>query len=167
MEPKTTLFTVWAQLHSLLDVGVQAATGVPARFILAQAALESGWGDREIRDAAGQASHNLFGVKAGRGWSGEAVETTTTEYRQGVAMKLTQRFRSYADYGEAFADYADLLKRRIGEATAAGGDAEAFAKGLAEGGYATDPAYAGKLKAVIASVGDGERRCRSASAVSA
>ena len=130
----------------------EAATGVPARFILAQAALESGWGDREIRDAAGQASHNLFGVKAGRGWSGEAVETTTTEYRQGVAMKLTQRFRSYADYGEAFADYADLLKRRFGEATAAGGDAEAFAKGLAEGGYATDPAYAGKLKAVIASV---------------
>jgi flagellar protein FlgJ len=130
----------------------EAATGVPARFILAQAALESGWGDREIRDAAGQASHNLFGVKAGRGWSGEAVETTTTEYRQGVAMKLTQSFRSYADYGEAFADYADLLKRRFGEATAAGGDAEAFAKGLAEGGYATDPAYAGKLKAVIASV---------------
>ena len=130
----------------------EAATGVPARFVLAQAALESGWGDREIRDTAGQASHNLFGVKAGRGWSGEAVETTTTEYRQGVAMKLTQRFRSYADYGEAFADYANLLKRRFGEATAAGGDAEAFAKGLADGGYATDPAYAGKLKAVIASV---------------
>lgn len=130
----------------------EAETGVPARFILAQAALESGWGDREIKDGKGQSSYNLFGVKAGRSWDGASVETTTTEYRQGVPMKQTQRFRAYADYGEAFADYANLLKNRFGDAVSAGKDAEGFAKGLADGGYATDPAYAGKLKAVIASV---------------
>ena len=130
----------------------EAETGVPARFILAQAALESGWGDREIKDGKGQSSYNLFGVKAGRSWDGASVETTTTEYRQGLAMKQTQRFRAYADYGEAFTDYANLLKNRFGDAVSAGNDAEGFAKGLADGGYATDPAYAGKLKAVIASV---------------
>jgi flagellar protein FlgJ len=141
-------------LESLLPHAetAEAATGVPARFILAQAALESGWGAREIKDAEGQASFNLFGIKAGRGWSGETVETTTTEYRQGIAMKQTQSFRAYADYGAAFTDYANLLRNRYGEALKAGDDAGAFARGLAQGGYATDPAYAGKLKAVIASV---------------
>jgi flagellar protein FlgJ len=127
-----------------------AATGVPARFILAQAALESGWGEREIRAENGGGSHNLFGMKAGRGWDGDSTQVLTTEYRQGVAMKVTQRFRAYEDYTAAFTDYAGLLKSRYGGALS--GDADSFAQGLAAGGYATDPAYAGKLKAVIASV---------------
>lgn len=130
----------------------EAATGVPARFILAQAALESGWGERQIRAADGTPSHNLFGIKAGKGWTGEAVETDTTEYRQGVAMKLAQRFRAYPDYAAAFADHAQLLRSRYAEAVRAGDDAAGFARGLAQGGYATDPAYAGKLQSVIASV---------------
>ncbi len=129
-----------------------AATGVPARFILAQAALESGWGEREIRGQNGEASHNLFGIKAGGSWSGGTVETLTTEYRQGVPMKLSQTFRAYDDYSAGFTDYANLLKSRYGAALAAGTDSTAFANGLAAGGYATDPAYAGKLKSVIASV---------------
>ncbi|MDP2834597.1 MAG: flagellar assembly peptidoglycan hydrolase FlgJ [Pseudomonadota bacterium] len=128
-----------------------AATGVPADFILAHAALESGWGKREITGADGQATHNLFGIKAGGNWQGAAVETLTTEYRQGMPMKLTQPFRAYADYGAAFSDYAGLLKARYGAALESG-DAGSFAEGLAAGGYATDPAYAGKLKSVIASV---------------
>ncbi len=129
-----------------------AATGVPSRFILAQAALESGWGEREIRGQNGEASHNLFGIKAGGSWSGGTVETLTTEYRQGVPMKLSQTFRAYDDYSAGFTDYANLLKSRYGAALAAGTDSTAFANGLAAGGYATDPAYAGKLKSVIASV---------------
>ncbi len=129
-----------------------AATGVPARFILAHAALESGWGQREIRGADGEASHNLFGIKAGTSWDGSTVQTLTTEYRQGVPMKLTQNFRAYDDYSAGFTDYANLLKARYAEALRAGEDSEVFAKGLASGGYATDPAYAGKLKSVIASV---------------
>jgi len=130
-----------------------AATGVPARFILAHAALESGWGQREIRGANGEASHNLFGIKAGGRWEGASVQTLTTEYRQGVPMKLEQNFRAYDDYSAGFTDYANLLKSRYGAALS-GGDltGDVFAQGLAAGGYATDPAYAGKLKSVIASV---------------
>ncbi len=128
-----------------------AATGVPADTILAHAALESGWGAREIKTADGLPSHNLFGIKAGGSWRGAAVETLTTEYRQGVPMKLEQHFRAYADYGAAFSDYAGLLKARYGAALESN-DAGSFAEGLAAGGYATDPAYAGKLKSVIASV---------------
>jgi len=129
-------------------------TGVPTHFILAHAALESGWGTREIRDEHGQPSHNLFGIKAGKGWEGDSVETLTTEYRQGMPMKVSQRFRAYADYSSAFSDYASLLKRRYGTAVAGGTEAATFAKGLAQGGYATDPAYAGKLQSVIARVSD-------------
>ena len=80
------------------------------------------------------------------------MQTLTTEYRQGVPMKLTQNFRAYDDYSAGFTDYANLLKARYAEALRAGEDSEVFAKGLASGGYATDPAYAGKLKSVIASV---------------
>lgn len=129
----------------------EAETGVPARFILAHAALESGWGQREIATEDGAASHNLFGIKA-TGWSGPSTEIQTTEYRQGLAMKVSQRFRAYADYGEGFTDYAKLLQRRYGAAVASGDDAEAFASGLANGGYATDPAYAEKIRQTIASV---------------
>lgn len=129
-----------------------AATGVPARFILAHAALESGWGAREIRTQDGQSSHNLFGIKAGAGWRGNSVATLTTEYRQGMPMKQDQSFRAYDDYGAAFMDYAQLLKTRYGSAVGAGQDASGFAQGLASGGYATDPAYANKLQSVIASV---------------
>jgi flagellar protein FlgJ len=131
-----------------------ATTGVPARFILAHAALESGWGEREIRGQNGEASNNLFGIKAGRTWNGAAVQTLTTEYRQGLAVKLEQNFRAYDDYSAGFTDYAQVLKSRYGAALGAGGkvDADTFANGLAAGGYATDPAYAGKLKSVIASV---------------
>ncbi|MBU1666177.1 MAG: flagellar assembly peptidoglycan hydrolase FlgJ [Gammaproteobacteria bacterium] len=128
-----------------------ASTGVPADFILAHAALESGWGKREITAADGSPSHNLFGIKAGGNWRGAAVETLTTEYRQGMPLKMTQQFRAYADYGAAFNDYAGLLKARYGAALESN-DAGSFAEGLAAGGYATDPAYAGKLKSVIASV---------------
>jgi flagellar protein FlgJ len=129
----------------------EAATGVPARFILAHAALESGWGKREILSADGVPSHNLFGIKA-TGWAGATAETLTTEYRQGLAMKVSQSFRAYADYGEAFTDYANLLRRRYGDAVAAGQDADAYVTALAKGGYATDPAYAAKLRGVIDSV---------------
>jgi flagellar protein FlgJ len=127
-------------------------TGVPAEFILAHAALESGWGRHEIKDVNGQASHNLFGIKAGRTWDGAVAETLTTEYRDGLPVKLTQRFRAYGDYASAFADYANLLKARFGNALEGRTDAAAFANVLAAGGYATDPAYAGKLQSVIAKV---------------
>jgi flagellar protein FlgJ len=125
--------------------------GVPPQFMVGQAALESGWGRHEIRNADGSATHNLFGVKAGRGWNGPVVEKTTTEFVNGVAQKTTAKFRAYSSYGEAFRDYANLLRSnpRYNNALAQGQDARGFARGLQQGGYATDPAYADKLVRVI------------------
>ena len=131
---------------------IEAETGIPARFMIAQAALESGWGKREILTAEGGASHNLFGIKA-TGWRGQTAEVITTEYRQGLAMKVSQSFRAYADYGEAFADYARLLGQKYG-LQGVGNDPETFVSALVKGGYATDPAYASKLRGVIASVSE-------------
>jgi flagellar protein FlgJ len=130
----------------------EKVSGIPARFVLAHAGLESGWGRHEIVAADGTASHNLFGIKADGGWDGHAVSTVTTEYRQGLAMKISAKFRAYANYAEGFIDYARLLKRRYQDAVAAGHDAQAFATGLVAGGYATDPSYAEKLKGVIHSI---------------
>lgn len=143
-----------AFIQTLLPAAQAVAreTGLPASFILGHAALESGWGEREIAGADGSPSHNLFGIKAGAGWRGGVTETLTTEYQAGLAVKRTERFRAYGDYAEAFRDYARLLKERYAEALGAGEDALAFGRALADGGYATDPAYAEKIGRVIASV---------------
>lgn len=129
----------------------EQATGVPAQFVLGQAALESGWGKREIRTADGANSHNLFGVKAGGDWKGKVVESVTTEYVNGQPRKSVERFRAYASYAEAFADYGRLLSSnpRYAQTLAAGQNAAQFAAQLQKAGYATDPNYAQKLTQVI------------------
>lgn len=131
------------------------ALGLPARFVIGHAALESGWGRHEIRHPDGRPSHNLFGIKAGAGWTGDTVEVVTTEYVNGRAEKRIERFRAYDSYAEAFADYARLLSAnpRYARVLAQGRDPEAFARELARAGYATDPAYAQKLTAVLKSPG--------------
>ena len=120
--------------------------GVSPQVVAAHAALESGWGQHPLR-AAGADSNNLFGLKAGGAWQGAVASAQTTEYQNGVALKKTERFRSYPDTATAFRDYADLLTSnpRYQSALNTGSDARAFARGLAQGGYATDPAYADKL----------------------
>ena len=124
--------------------------GVPPQFLVAHAALESGWGKSEIRTASGQASHNLFGVKAGRNWTGASVEIATTEYVNGEAQSVREKFRVYGSYGEAFQDYANLLKGSTRFASVVGQrDGTQFARSLQQGGYATDPAYADKLSRII------------------
>mgnify|MGYP000903228462 CR=1 FL=1 len=129
-----------------------AATGIPARFLVAHAALESGWGKSEPRFADGRPSYNLFGIKAGSQWQGAVVEATTTEYVGGIAGKRVERFRAYGSYAEAFEDYARLLTQtpRYAEVVASQ-DAAGFARGLQRAGYATDPEYAAKLERVIGS----------------
>jgi len=128
-------------------------TGIPAHLILGQAALESGWGKREIRMADGSDSHNLFGIKAGKDWNGKVAEVTTTEYHNGLANKQVERFRAYDSYAESFQDYAGLLSKDPRYAGVAGQtDAKAFAQGLQQAGYATDPHYADKLAGVIGSI---------------
>jgi flagellar protein FlgJ len=140
-------------VDAMLPEAIEAskATGVPARFILGQAALESGWGKSEIRGADGAPSFNLFGVKAGAGWTGRTVSVMTTEFVDGQARKQVEKFRAYSSYAEGFGDYARLIANnpRYAAAVRPGNDAAGFAQGLARGGYATDPAYAAKLTRVI------------------
>jgi flagellar protein FlgJ len=128
-----------------------ASTGIPARFMVGQAALETGWGKSEIRGADGQNSHNLFGIKAGGSWKGRTVDIVTTEYVDGKPQKQVDTFRAYDSYADAFKDYANLLRgnARYQNVIAQGGDATGFASGLQQAGYATDPAYARKLAGVI------------------
>lgn len=125
-------------------------TGLPPDYLVAHAALESGWGRAEPRFADGSPSYNLFGIKAGSNWQGRVVETTTTEYVNGVAEKRTERFRAYGSYAESFEDYARLLAGSPRYAEVLGSrDPASFARGLQRAGYATDPAYAAKLERII------------------
>lgn len=132
-------------------VDASQALGVPPHFLIGQAALESGWGQREIRGADGKPSYNIFGVKAGAEWHGEVAEAQTTEYVNGAPQKSVERFRAYASYGEAFRDYIGVLRNNPRYAQIAGGttDVAKFAQGLQQAGYATDPLYANKLERIV------------------
>jgi flagellar protein FlgJ len=140
-------------LHQHLNAALaaQAQTGIPATFMVAQAAHETGWGQRSIKNADGTPSHNLFGIKAGANWTGPVAEITTTEVIAGQARKVTAKFRAYASDAESFADFAKLMKDspRYAAVVASAGSAEGFAQGLQRAGYATDPAYADKLTRTI------------------
>ncbi len=129
----------------------ERATGVPAKFMLGQAALESGWGKRMIRNADGSNSNNLFGIKAGPGWKGKVATAVTTEYVNGRPHQKVEKFRAYDTPADSFKDYANMLAKnpRYEKVLASGGDASAFAHGLQRAGYATDPNYAAKLTRVI------------------
>lgn len=141
----------FVQQHTQAAQAAEAATGIPAAFMIGQAAHESGWGRREIRNADGTPSHNLFGIKAGADWKGPVAETVTTEFVAGRAVKTVAKFRAYASHAESFADYARLMKNspRYQQVLAQAQDAGSFAAGLQRAGYATDPAYADKLTRVI------------------
>lgn len=128
-----------------------AQSGVSAKLILSQAALESGWGQREILREDGSTSHNLFGIKATGSWQGGVVYAITTEYEGGVARKVRQPFRAYDSYAESFADYARLIRRneRYSKVLTAP-SAEVAAHRIQEAGYAADPSYADKLISIMA-----------------
>jgi len=138
-----------AFLDSIAPWAKEAAAklGVAPELVSAHAALESGWGQRPLKNADGSSTYNLFGIKATQGWQGDVAESKTTEYVGGAAIKTSARFRAYPDQASAFRDYAQMLidNPRFRGALGTGGDAKAFASGLAKGGYATDPGYAAKL----------------------
>ncbi|WJD48200.1 MULTISPECIES: flagellar assembly peptidoglycan hydrolase FlgJ [unclassified Enterobacter] len=125
-------------------------SGVPHHLILAQAALESGWGQRQIRRENGEPSFNIFGVKATSNWKGPVTEITTTEFENGEAKKVKAKFRVYSSYLEALSDYVGVLTRnpRYAAVTTAA-TAEQGAQALQSAGYATDPNYARKLTGMI------------------
>ena len=131
-------------------VGAANTLGVPPHFLVAHSALESGWGKSEIRAADGSSTYNIFGIKAGRSWRGASVEVQTTEYIDGVAQSVKEKFRAYGSYAEAFQDYANLLRNNPRFSDVLGHrDGGRFAKSLQESGYATDPQYADKLHRII------------------
>jgi flagellar protein FlgJ len=127
------------------------ATGLPAKVILGQAALESGWGRHEVRDAKGGGSFNLFGIKAPAGWTGPTVDAVTTEVVNGVAQKVVQKFKAYASYADSFIDYAKTVANnpRYEKAMQVAGDVVKFASEMGKSGYATDPNYGTKLAQVL------------------
>ena len=128
--------------------------GVDPNALLAQAALETGWGRSVPCNAQGECSFNLFGIKAGSQWSGATVNVPTLEFEDGVAVRKVERFRAYDSPADSFRDYAALIRdsSRYASARGAGDNVEAFATALQQGGYATDPHYAQKIAAVASEV---------------
>ena len=143
--------TSFVQRLSGVAAKVEQASGIPASFMIGQAGHETGWGRREIRNADGSNSFNLFGIKATPGWKGPVAEVTTTEYVKGVPQKTVARFRAYASYEESFRDYARMISQspRYAQVRQQTSSAEAYASGLQRAGYATDPQYADKLSRAI------------------
>jgi flagellar protein FlgJ len=143
--PRDFVAAIWPHAEA-----ASRSTGIPPAFLVAQAALETGWGRSEPRLADGRPSHNLFGIKAGASWRGPVAEAATTEYVNGVAETRVERFRAYGSYAEAFQDYASLLAGSPRYAAVLGAtEAASFARGLQRAGYATDPAYGAKLERII------------------
>ena len=144
-------------INRMLPFTSQASqdSGVPPQLMLGQAALESGWGKREIKMADGSNSFNLFGIKASGGWNGKVAEVMTTEYRDGIAHKQVEKFRAYHSYAEAFRDYAAMISSnpRYADVLQQGGNPAGMAQAMQKAGYATDPSYADKLAHVMGVTG--------------
>lgn len=124
--------------------------GLSLRTVLAQAALETQWGKHMPTHSDGSSSFNLFGIKAGSSWGGSRVNVPTLEYEGGIPVRKQAQFRSYKSVAESLADYADLIGKdpRYTQARGRGDDVMGYARALVEGGYATDPEYAGKVAAI-------------------
>lgn len=125
--------------------------GVDPEVLLAQAALETGWGSRMITGADGTPSYNLFGIKADQRWTGDSVMTGTLEFEDGIAVRRQAAFRAYDSFQESFADYVEFIQSspRYQPALAHEGDARHYVNGLQQGGYATDPEYADKISRIM------------------
>ncbi|MCU7827762.1 MAG: flagellar assembly peptidoglycan hydrolase FlgJ [Candidatus Thiodiazotropha sp. (ex Myrtea sp. 'scaly one' KF741663)] len=128
-----------------------AELGLPPEALLAQAALETGWGSAVMQSGNGQSSHNLFGIKADQRWDGGQVKKETLEYEDGVAVRKRERFRTYASFEQSFQDYVAFLKAtpRYAEALTNAEDPSTYFRSLQDAGYATDPAYADKIMRVM------------------
>ena len=126
---------------------------VAPEAVLAQAALETGWGRHVVPRSDGSSSHNLFGIKAGGDWFGGSVVKKTIEFRDGTAEEVRARFRAYPDVAATFSDYARFVgtNPRYADVLGTADDTDGFARALQDAGYATDPLYAAKLRRILAS----------------
>ena len=125
--------------------------GVEPQVLIAQAALETGWGQEMIRHDDGRNSFNMFGIKANSAWQGGRVTVTTSEYEQGHKIQSAEPFRAYDSIAESFTDYIDFVQSnpRYQGAMDNAHNAEAYLDSLAESGYATDPAYSHKIQSIM------------------
>lgn len=140
--PQEFIKTLWP-----LAVKASRDIGVAPPILIAQAALETGWGQYIAQDGSGRSSHNLFNIKAGAHWQGDTVTLATTELRNGTPVKEYAAFRSYDSYNASFEDYVSLIKQnpRYRQALQLPANAKEYASALQKAGYATDPAYAEKV----------------------
>ena len=144
--PEGFINTLWPAAAKAAD-----KLALQPEALLAQSALETGWGRHVMRRADGSSSHNLFGIKADDRWQGERVSVSTLEYRDGVAVRTRADFRAYGSWEESFRDYVHFIQDnpRYGEAVRSSGDAERYFEQLQKAGYATDPAYAKKIGRIL------------------
>ena len=152
--PSTSMLQSATQFVSEVLPTIQraaSALGVSPLGMLAQAALETGWGQRMPRTADGTPSLNMFGIKADDGWAGARAVASTVEFSGGVATQRQTAFRAYGSIQESVSDFANLLKgsHRYRNAIAAGGNAQAYVNSIGQSGYATDPEYANKLNDIL------------------
>lgn len=125
--------------------------GVPANVLLAQSALETGWGNKVIQHSNGKSSNNLFGIKADSRWQGQKVNVSSLEYVAGIAKQEFSNFKVYESYKQSFEDYVDFIKSndRYRTALQSNNDGEVYIKALQDAGYATDPQYANKVIDIV------------------
>lgn len=144
--PADFLRAIWDKARA-----AAAELGTEARVLVAQAALETGWGRHIPRRPDGSSSHNLFGIKAGAGWRGDRVAVPTLEFRDGVMQRETARFRAYPSLEDSIDDYVRLLQSspRYHPALAQGTDPRGFTQALQRAGYATDPGYSDKILDIL------------------
>lgn len=144
-----------AFVEKLLPIAKSIAheLGVDPRVMVAQSALETGWGQKMITGSDGKPSYNLFGIKAGGSWQGDSVSVSTLEFRDGAMQRERADFRAYGSFEESFRDYVELLRSqpRYAPALQHATNADAFGQHLQDAGYATDPQYADKISRVLRS----------------
>jgi flagellar protein FlgJ len=155
LSPDTPIESPETFTQALLEPARRAAAtlGVAPQVLLAQAALETGWGRAIPRHPDGSSSHNLFGIKAGSSWQGPQVNVDTLEIEDGLPQRVKAAFRAYDSYEESFQDYARLVGHspRYSQAVARADDPALYLQELQRAGYATDPAYADKIGNILGS----------------
>lgn len=150
--PKKAFGSADEFVNTMLPMAKEAAEriGVDPRYLVAQAALETGWGKSVMRAQDGSSSHNLFGIKAGSSWTGDSARAITSEFRNGAMVKETAEFRSYDSYKDSFHDLVTLLQtnNRYQDVVKSADNPEQFVRELQKAGYATDPDYASKISQI-------------------
>ncbi|WP_433769434.1 flagellar assembly peptidoglycan hydrolase FlgJ [Pseudomonas putida] len=150
--PKKAFSSADEFVNTMLPMAKEAADriGVDPRYLVAQAALETGWGKSVMRAQDGSSSHNLFGIKAGNSWKGDSARAITSEFRNGQMVKETAEFRSYDSYKDSFHDLVTLLQtnNRYQDVVKSADNPEQFVRELQKAGYATDPNYASKISQI-------------------